>query len=99
MSFDIVEPTNNEIIGSNADVNVKFDLKPSFDPVKEHSIWVIVDGKVIIENSLELEIDIGQLTRGKHILQGQIRDEEGEIVARTRTTSVLIRPDGKNENK
>lgn len=90
MSFDIVSPKSNETIRNEADVAVTLNLKPGLNEEENHSIWMLVDGKPVIKNTQDLSLKLGRLDRGAHELQAQIRDTEGKIVVRTRTTVVFI---------
>ena len=92
LEFDIVSPTQKQIIGSDSDVRVSLNIKPGLNAEKAHGIWVLVDGIPQIENSKSLSIPLGQLYRGMHKLQAQVRDEEGKIIVRTRITLISIQP-------
>ena len=89
MSFDIVSPASNETI-RNADVTVTLKLKPGLNPDKNHSIWMLVDGKPVVKNTQKLSMDLGRLNRGARKLQAQVRNQEGKIIVRTRTTVVFV---------
>lgn len=91
MSFDIVSPTNNQTIHNNPDINVSLNLKPGLNAEKNHSIWLLVDGKPVVKNSQDLSLQIGRLDRGAYNLQAQVRDEEGKEVVKTRTIVIFVK--------
>ena len=90
--FDIVSPTENQIISDDTNVGVSLNLNPGLNTEKTHNIWVLVDGIAQIEDAQSLSIQLGQLYRGIHRLQAQVRDEEGNIIVRTRTIRIYIQP-------
>lgn len=92
MSFDIVSPINNQIIRTDSDISVSLNLRPGINTEKNHSIWLLVDGKAQISESQDLSLQLGRLNRGAHELQAQIRSPDGEIIVRTKTSVVYIRP-------
>ena len=90
MGFDIVSPTENQAIRYDSDVTVSLQVKPGINTEKGHSIWMLVDGKPLVENTQSLTLQLGRLALGGHRLQAQIRDGEGNIAVRTRTATVFI---------
>ncbi len=90
MSFDIISPTNNQTIRNDPDVTVSLKLKPGLNTEENHNIWMLLDGKPVVKNTQSLTVQLGRLDRGAHQLQAQIRNKEGKIVVRTRTTIVFI---------
>jgi hypothetical protein len=90
LSFDIVSPTNKQTIRNEPDVTVTLNLKPGLNSEQGHSIWMLVDGNPVIKESQDLILKLGRLERGAHMLQAQIRDQQGKIVARTRSSGVFI---------
>ena len=90
ISFDIISPTNNQTIRNDPDVKVSLKLKPGLNTEEEHNIWMLVDGKAVIKNTQSQSLQIGRLNRGAHKLQAQIRNKEGKIMVRTRTTVIYI---------
>ncbi|VAW51415.1 hypothetical protein MNBD_GAMMA06-673 [hydrothermal vent metagenome] len=89
MAFDIVSPEANATI-RNSDVSVSLSLKPRLDTEKNHSIWMLVDGKAVVENTQSFSLQLGRLNRGAHKLQAQVRDGKGKIIVRTRTTVIFV---------
>jgi hypothetical protein len=89
-SFDIVSPPTNQTILRDVDITVTLRLTPGLNTKKEDSIWMLVDGEPRVEDSRDLSIPLGKLDPGVHKLQAQIRDTEGRIVARTRTTVIFV---------
>jgi len=90
ISFDITSPVNNQTIRNDPDVAVSLALKPGLNTEKNHSIWMLVNGKPVVKNTRSLSLKVGRLHRGANELQAQIRDERGKIVVRTRTTVVFV---------
>ena len=90
LEFDIVTPADNQVIGVDADVTVSLNLKPGLNSAKEHGIWLLVDGSPQVENSQSTTIQLGQMNRGNHRLQAQIRDSEGQVIVQSRTSIVFV---------
>lgn len=90
LSFDITSPTNNQTIRNEPSLTVSLSLKPGLNTEEGHNIWLLLDGKPVIKNSQGLTLQLGRLDRGAHKLQAQVRDKNGKIVLRTRTTIVYI---------
>ena len=90
MSFDIISPANKQTIRDDPDVTVLLKLKPGLNTQEKHSIWMLVDGKPVVKKTQSLTVPLGRLDRGAHKLQAQIRNNEGAIIVRTRTTVVFI---------
>ncbi len=90
ISFDIISPANNQTIRNEPDVAVLLEIKPGLNTEESHSIWMLVNGKPVVKNTQSLSLKIGRLDRGANELQAQIRDKNGKIVVRTRTTVVFV---------
>lgn len=90
MSFDITSPTEKQTIRNEPDVVVKLGLKPGLNTEEGHTIWVTVDGKPVVKKSQYLTLSLGRLERGGHQLQAQIKNKQGKIVVRTRTTTIFV---------
>ena len=90
ISFDIASPANNQTIRNQSEVAVSLKLKPGLNTEKNHSIWMLVNGKPVVKNAQSLSLQVGRLNRGANELQAQIRDAQGKIVVRTRTTVVFV---------
>ncbi|GMR00903.1 MAG: hypothetical protein BMS9Abin19_0245 [Gammaproteobacteria bacterium] len=88
--FDIVSPTNNQTIWNEPDLTVSMKLTPALNSEQGHKIWLLMDGKPVIKNSRSMSLRIGWVERGAHQLQGQVRDKQGKIVARTRAVVMFI---------
>ncbi|MDT8281542.1 MAG: DUF4124 domain-containing protein [Gammaproteobacteria bacterium] len=91
MSFDIISPTNNQTIHNNPDIIVTLNLKPGLNTEKNHSIWLLVDGKPVVKNAQSLALQIGRLERGAYSLQAQVRDEDGKEVVKTRAVVIFVK--------
>ncbi len=90
ISFDIILPKNNQTIRNESEVAVSLKIKPGLNTADNHSVWMLVNGKPVIKNTQNLSFTVGRLERGANELQAQIRDENGKVVARTRTTVVFV---------
>lgn len=88
--FDIESPGNEQTIRNDPDVKISLDLVPGLNTEEGHSIWLLMDGNVLVKNSAEASFYIGRIERGAHKLQAQVRDASGKVVARTRTNVVYI---------
>ncbi len=88
--FDIVSPTNNQTIWNETELTVVMQLTPALNSAEGHNAWLLMDGKPVIKNSQSMSLQIDRVDRGAHQLQGQVRDKEGKIIVRTRTTVVFI---------
>ena len=89
--FDIVSPKNNETIWDNPQLAVTLRLKPDLNTKEKHTVWLLMDGKVIVKNSQTTTLQIGRLERGAHQLQAQVRDKAGKVVIRSRPIVVHIK--------
>lgn len=90
--FDIVSPKNRDTIRDQFDIAVSLKLKPSLNVEQGHSIWLLVNGKPVIKKSKSLSLKIDRLERGAQNIHAQVRDKEGKVIVRTRTTVVFIHP-------
>jgi hypothetical protein len=88
--FRIVSPTNKQSIWNNPDVTVSLHLKPTLNNAKKHKIWLLLDGEVLVDNSVSDQIPTGRLERGEHKLQAQVRDSKGKLILKTKTIVVYI---------
>ena len=90
ISFDIVSPKNNQTIRNESEVAVILKIKPGINTAENHSIWMLVNGKPVIKNTQSLSFKVEGLERGANELQAQIRDKNGKVVVRTRTTVIFV---------
>jgi len=88
--FDIVSPKNNQTIWNEPELMVSMKLTPALNSEQGHKIWLLMDGKPVMKNSQSMSLQMGQVERGAHELQGQVRDKEGKIVMRTRPVVMFI---------
>jgi len=51
----------------------------------------MMDGKPLVKKSRSLLLQIGRADRGEHTLQGQVRNEKGKIIKRTKSITVHIK--------
>ena len=88
--FDIVSPEDKQTIWNEPELNVSLRLKPALNEAEEHSLWLLLDGNAVVENSQSLSMSIGRVERGAHKLQAEVRDANGKVIVRTRTAVVFI---------
>jgi hypothetical protein len=90
-AFSIASPGNDEVIWNEPDLIVTLKLKPGLNTEQGHTVWLLMDGKVVAKNSRSLSLPIGRSDRGSHTLQAQIRSKQGKVLKRTRTITVHIK--------
>ena len=83
--FNIASPANNETLRDEAFVNVTLELKPGLNAEEDHSIWLTMDGKILVKNSKSLNLQLDNIERGAHQIQALIKDSSGKRVLRTQT--------------
>lgn len=88
--FRFISPTNKQSIWNNPDLTVLLYLKPTLNNVKKHKIWLLLDGEVLVNNSVSDSIPTGRLERGEHKIQAQVRDSKGKVIIKTKTIIVYI---------
>lgn len=88
--FYIKSPKDKESIWNNPDLEVSLHLAPSLNNLKKHKIWLLLDGKPLVDNSESLSIPTGRLVRGEHKLQAQVRDAKGKLIIKTKSIIVYI---------
>jgi hypothetical protein len=88
--FDIVSPVNKATIRNDPDINVSLSIKPGLNTEKEHSIWLLLDGKPVVDASQSLSLQLGRLDRGAHKLQAEIRDLTGKVVVKTSISIIFV---------
>ena len=88
--FYIKSPKDKETIWNNPDLEVSLHLEPSLNNLKKHKIWLLLDGKPLVDNSESLSIPTGRLERGEHKLQAQVRDAKGKLIIKTKSIIVYI---------
>ena len=88
--FFIESPKDKQSIWNNPDLEVSLHLAPSLNNLKKHKIWLLLDGKPLVDNSESLSIPTGRLERGEHKLQAQVRDAKGKLIIKTKSIIVYI---------
>ena len=88
--FYIKSPKDKETIWNNPDLEVSLHLEPSLNNLKKHKIWLLLDGKPLVDNSVSVSIPTGRLERGEHKLQAQVRDAKGKLIIKTKSIIVYI---------
>jgi hypothetical protein len=90
-SFSIATPTNDETIRNVPDLAIALNLSPELNIKEGHSIWLLMDGKPVIENGRSLLMQITHPDRGEHTLQAQVRDKTGQTLLQTAAITVHIK--------
>ena len=88
--LDIESPVNEQTIRNDPDVKVSVKLVPALNTEAGHSIWLLLDDKPVVKNSLDTSFYIGRIERGAHKLQAQVRGAEGKAIVQTRTIVVYV---------
>ncbi len=88
--FDIASPADNQTIRNEPDLAVSIILKPGLNTEENHSIWLLLDGKVRVKNSKSLAFNIGHVERGAHKIRAQVRDPQDKIVLRSRYALIFV---------
>lgn len=89
--FDIVSPLPNQVVRNQSDISVSLQIAPPLNIGLGHKVWLLMDGKPVVKNSQSMSLQVGLVDRGAHIFQAQIREADGKIIARTRTTVVHVK--------
>lgn len=89
--FNIAAPKHNQTIWNAPDLTVALQLTPPLDTAAGHTTWLMMDGKPLVKKSRSLLLQIGRADRGEHTLQGQVRNEKGKIIKRTKSITVHIK--------
>jgi len=90
INFDIVSPKNNQTIQNAFEVAVSLRIRPELNLAEGHNIWMLMNGKPVMKNLQSPSFKIEGLERGANELQAQIRDKNGKVVVRTRTTVIFV---------
>ena len=91
MKFDIVSPVPNQVIRNQPDIAISLQIDPPLNVEQGHNVWLLMDDKPIVKNSQSMSLQIGRVDRGAHKFQAQVKDSNGKVVARTRTTIAHIK--------
>jgi len=89
--FDIVSPVQNQVIRNEPDISVSLQIAPPLNVEQGHNVWLLMDGNPLVKNSQSMSLQIGRVDRGAHKFQAQVKDSDGKIVARTRTTVAHVK--------
>ena len=89
--FDIVSPVPNQVIRNEPDISISLQISPPLNIKQGHNVWLLMDGKPLVKKSQSMSLKIGRVDRGAHKFQAQVKDADGKIVARTRTTVAHIK--------
>jgi hypothetical protein len=90
-SFKITSPVHNQTIWNEPQLMVSVQVKPELNVADGNTIWLLMDGKVLIKNSRKTVLPIGRADRGAHTLQAQIRNKKGKIIKRSKPITVHIK--------
>jgi len=90
-TFSISSPTNDQTIWNEPDLAVSLQLSPALNTAEGHTIWLLMDGKPLVEKSSSLLLQVGRSDRGEHSLQAQVRNKKGKVIKRSKTITVHIK--------
>ncbi len=88
--FSITSPANYQTIRNEAFLNVSIELKPGLNAEESHGIWLLLDNKVVVKNSKSFSLQLGDVARGAHQIQAQVRDSAGKLLIRTKPVIVHV---------
>ena len=89
--FTILSPSSGETIWNNPDLAVRMIIEPELATKEGHRIWLLMDGSPVVRHSGSPVINIGQVYRGTHTFEGQVRNQKGQILKRTSPVQVHIK--------
>jgi hypothetical protein len=89
--FAILSPSSGETIWNNPDLAVKMIIEPALATKEGHRIWLLMDGRPVVRHSGSPIVQIGQTYRGTHTFEGQVRNQQGQILKRTPPVQVHIK--------
>ena len=90
--FAMVTPKNDDTIwDNNGSVPVSLTLEPPLDKDNGHSVWVYVDGKAVVRESLVLVQPLSGIDRGTHTIRAEIRDDKRKTLMRTNNVTVHLK--------
>jgi Domain of unknown function (DUF4124) len=89
--FDIVSPVPNQVIRNESDISISLQIAPPLNVEEGHNVWLLMDNKPVVKNSQSMSLKIGRVDRGAHKFQAQVRDSDGKIIVRTRTTIAHVK--------
>lgn len=96
--FKIQRPVNNAIIRDNpGNLSVSLSLQP--DLAADHSINVLLDGQVLIQNHKRLSAQLNNIDRGSHSLSAQVVDKNGKVIISSNSVSFTLLRYSKLHNK
>ncbi len=87
----ISSPKNQQTIWNNNQLTVILALFPSLNTKAGDYIQLLMDGKIIVNNSAKTALQIGYVDRGTHRLQTVIRNKQGKVVKRSKTITMYIK--------
>jgi hypothetical protein len=92
IKFSILQPKNDVVIwDSQGSIPLTMMLEPDLDTENGHGVWVFIDGKAIIKQSISLAPPISGIDRGTHTVRAEIRDSAGKVIKRTKMISVHVK--------
>jgi len=88
-NLQILSPNNEANIphGLATDLSAVIDVQPALRP--GDYLAVLVDGQLLSKGS-SYSVSLGQLTRGKHIIEARIVDGDGTILLSSRRVTIYI---------
>ena len=89
-SLEIAEPLDGTAIAiHSSNLQIRATLVPPVRIDLGHVLQILIDGNVLVENQTSYAVD--DLARGKHSIKLRIVDEQGNLVAESKSVTVTIR--------
>jgi len=90
-NFKISAPKNGQTIWNVPDLTVAVQMTPSLNTEQGHTVWLLMDGKILAKNSRSMLMQIGRADRGQHKLQAQIRNKKGKVINKSKSITIHIK--------
>ena len=88
-TFSIVRPTHQETLWNTGGVlNVAFEVEPSLRP--GHRVGLYMDGALTDDLTTVGQMQLNEVFRGQHILQGVIVDGQGNEILRSLSITIMV---------
>ena len=90
--FSISSPVSNASIRDNlGNLSINLAIEPALDKTNHHKIVIYLDGKVATSATTALPIQLSNITRGKHILQAKVIDENGMQIISSNSVTIHMK--------
>ena len=94
-SFKILHPANDDTIrNNNGNITVSLALTPELNTASGHKISVSVDGKVVIQSTALLTVQLTNIDRGSHTIQATVINKKGKTIKSSNSITVHLKRKG-----